>query len=99
MHVNDLWADKQLFRAGMRVEFELEDGDKGLKASAVRLLEGGPVKSDDDDGLCDVLSATDFLHELTEILLTADPSLTGAQITRVRQRLLDNARSHNWIES
>lgn len=40
MHANDLLDDKYLFRPGLRVAFEVEDGDRGLKASDVRIVEG-----------------------------------------------------------
>lgn len=116
MHANDLRDDKYLFRAGLKVEFEVEDGDKGLKASNVRIIDRGgpgpsghhpgstgPIRSgnreDGDDGLCDVLSPTEFQREFTEALLDAVPSLTAAQIVQVRRRAFELARSHNWIES
>ncbi|MFD9721866.1 cold shock domain-containing protein [Streptomyces sp. NPDC059076] len=38
MHANDLLEEKYLFRAGSEVEFLLEEGDKGLKASDIRLV-------------------------------------------------------------
>ncbi|MEO3814453.1 cold shock domain-containing protein [Sphaerisporangium sp. B11E5] len=46
MHVNDLNGDKRLITVDSRVEFMLENGGKGPKASRVRLLErpgGGSV--------------------------------------------------------
>lgn len=46
MHVNDLNGDKRLITVDSRVEFMLENGGKGPKASRVRLLErpgGGTV--------------------------------------------------------
>ncbi|GAA2228335.1 cold shock domain-containing protein [Kitasatospora cystarginea] len=39
MHANDLTEEKYLFRSGVRVEFELQDGDRGPVASQVRLLD------------------------------------------------------------
>ncbi|MFE0019808.1 cold-shock protein [Amycolatopsis sp. NPDC059021] len=39
VHVNDLFFDKQLLSAGVQVEFIPEEGERGLKASHVRLLE------------------------------------------------------------
>lgn len=118
MHANDLRDEKYLFRPGARVAFEVEDGDRGLKASDVRIVErvnstvigrpagpamaaiagrSGPV--DDDEAMCDVLSVDEFRGELTETLIAAAPSLTAAQIVQVRQRLLDLAKSHNWVEA
>lgn len=39
MHANDLLDDKYLFQAGIRVEFGIENGDRGLKASQVRVVD------------------------------------------------------------
>lgn len=41
VHANDLLDDKYLYRPGLRVSFEVEDGDRGLKASDVRLIGQG----------------------------------------------------------
>jgi CspA family cold shock protein len=40
IHVNDLAFDKRLLGPGMKVEFDVEEGDRGLKASRVRLQNG-----------------------------------------------------------
>ncbi|KUJ63988.1 DNA-binding protein [Streptomyces albus subsp. albus] len=110
MHANDLRDDKYLFRVGLKVGFEVEDGDRGLKASNVRLLEqpvqhSSPAKpiaaiscDEDDDSLCDVLSRVDFQQELTEALIEAVPTLTAAQIQQVRRCVLEVAQTHNWVE-
>ncbi|WP_335976524.1 MULTISPECIES: cold-shock protein [Streptomycetaceae] len=37
LHVNDLLIPESFVRSGVAVEFEVEDGDRGLKASSVRL--------------------------------------------------------------
>ncbi|MEU8207191.1 cold shock domain-containing protein [Streptosporangium sp. NPDC049046] len=39
MHVNDLNSDKRLLSIDTRVEFRVENGGKGLKASQVRVLD------------------------------------------------------------
>ena len=41
MHANDFRDDETLFRPGALVEFDLEDGDRGPKASNIRVLERG----------------------------------------------------------
>ncbi|MEU7433865.1 cold shock domain-containing protein [Streptomyces sioyaensis] len=38
MHANDLLEEKYLYQAGSEVEFSMEQGDKGLKASEIRLI-------------------------------------------------------------
>ncbi|WP_328471872.1 cold-shock protein [Streptomyces sp. NBC_00448] len=40
LHVNDLLIPESFVRSGVAVEFEVEDGDRGLKASSVRLAHG-----------------------------------------------------------
>jgi cold shock CspA family protein len=39
LHANDLMMPESFVHTGVAVEFEIEDGDRGLKASSVRLLE------------------------------------------------------------
>ncbi|MFI6284681.1 cold-shock protein [Streptomyces sp. NPDC051018] len=113
LHVNDLRFPEQYVRTGLAVEFEIEEGDRGLKASSVRLPEGadgGPLApsavslagpagtADGDDSLCDVLSAREYVQEVTEVLLSAAPSLTGEQILQIRTGLLQFSKSHGWTE-
>ncbi|WP_205023842.1 cold-shock protein [Streptomyces sp. HB132] len=116
LHVNDLLVSEHLLRSGIAVEFEVEQGDRGLKASSVRLAEGGgttpppaqaaavgarpapPRQADVDDSLCDVLAANDYLHEVTDVLLSAAPTLTGTQILHIRDGLLQFAKNHGWTE-
>ena len=100
----------------MRVEFEAEEGERGLKVAGVRLVDGPErARSEaqpstdgrvvpgtdpgDDDGMCDVLAPRQFAAEITELLVTQVPSLTGAQIVQIRQHLADHARSRGWIEA
>lgn len=111
LHVNDLQFDKRLLGPGALVEFDVEEGDRGLKASHVRMISRGaerPAVSTaprpaprmtDDDGMCDVLSVKEFLEEVTEALMDAAPSITGEQILHVRQRLAQVAHAHGWVEA
>jgi CspA family cold shock protein len=111
MHVNDLDFDKRLIGPGVLVEFEVEDGDRGLKASRVRILSrpsnqsttlnitDNLSRSTIDDGICDVLSTKEFLDEVTEVLLNASPTVTAEQILRIRQGLVRIADTHGWIET
>ncbi|MGI5484335.1 cold shock domain-containing protein [Streptomyces lavendofoliae] len=110
MHANDLVDDKYLYQAGREVEFYLEMGDKGPKASEIRLVHQParrPVPDtalvprdhdDPDDDTLDVLSTAEFQAELTEVLIDADGTLTTAQLKRVRTRVAELARSHGWVE-
>jgi cold shock protein len=104
MHANDLRDEKFLFTPGTSVEFEVVEGDRGLKASSVRILERGQARtpggpSSEDEVMCDVLSPRELMTELTEALLEAAPTLTAAQIVQVRQRIAKLAHAHGWLES
>ncbi|KNB53120.1 cold-shock protein [Streptomyces caatingaensis] len=110
VHVNDVHADKRLIVPGAFVEFVVEEGERGLKASQVRLIDRGARAVDSpaqtfgghaagDDGDCDVLSGKEFLDEVTELLLSAAPAMTGEQILLVRQRLVRLAANHGWVEA
>ncbi|MFC4012519.1 cold-shock protein [Nonomuraea purpurea] len=109
VHANDLLDDKAAFTAGARVEFEVLEGDRGLKAYDVRLLRAespaapaepyqAPAQAHDDDGMCDVLAPEEYRQELIEMLLNGLPELTGAQIVRLSEKLLVIARKHGWVE-
>lgn len=126
LHVNDLLDDKRSVAPGTPVEFEVAQGERGLKAFAVRVreeerpprqaaggTENGPVtagpaqpgeggaparRPEEDDGLCDVLSANEFVQELTEVLLVEAPELTGTQIVHLRRGLLTFAQKYGWVE-
>ncbi|GAA1693126.1 cold shock domain-containing protein [Nonomuraea maheshkhaliensis] len=112
LHVNDMLMPESEVRAGLSVVFEVEEGDKGPKAWRVRPAETPPAvttvaavpsrvttaQGDDDDSLCDVLDADDYLREVTEILLSQAPTLTGAQIMQIRTGLLQFAKNHGWAE-
>jgi CspA family cold shock protein len=103
MHANDLRDEKFLFTPGTTVEFEVVEGDRGLKAAGVKVVERGQARSSgtgpDDDVMCDVLSPRELMQELTEALLEAAPTLTAAQIIQVRQRIAKLAHAHGWLES
>jgi cold shock CspA family protein len=110
LHVNDIEFDKQLLAPGVVVEFEAEKGDRGYKASHVRIPGREPriddtlhaprlvPEIDDDDVMSDVLTVVDFRREVTEAILTCAPSVTGAEIRAIRDTLERLALSHGWIE-
>jgi cold shock CspA family protein len=106
VHVNDLNDDKSLITTGTSVEYELIDGERGLKAFDVSVIGdrlvpgggGGRVSSADDEALCDVLTTRELRIELTELVLDTVPDLTGAQLLKLRDSLLSYARKHGWSE-
>jgi cold shock CspA family protein len=107
LHVNDLFFDKQLLARGTRVQFIAEVGDRGLKASQVRMVEQSSFSGSDhdrrrtadaarDSKLSDVLPASELRSELTELLLTSIPALTAEQVLLVRTCLISFAVKHGW---
>ncbi|MFC5663889.1 cold-shock protein [Kitasatospora misakiensis] len=110
LHVNDMLMPESVVHSGLVVEFEMEEGDRGLKASSVRLPKGAltrpaapavpvaRVAVDGDDVECDVLTSAEFLLEVTELLLEHAPSLTGDQVLKVRNTMLQHAKDHGWAE-
>jgi cold shock CspA family protein len=113
VHANDFGVDRHLVRTGINVEYEAEEGERGLKVATVRLLEGqqptrsprpidhgtGAGTAGEDDGLCDVLAPREFTIEVTETMLRNVPSLTGTQIVQVRAQVVELARAHGWVEA
>lgn len=112
MHVNDLSFDKRLLGPGALVEFDVEEGDRGLKASRVRMINRSspaptsfaPRASDssrlsDDEPMCDVLTVKEFLDEVTENLLEAAPGITAEQVVQIRQRMAQIAHTHGWVDT
>jgi cold shock protein len=108
VHVNDLLDDKSLMVPGRVVQFTVDQGDRGPKASNVTVVLTEPAHSrsapssaesaDYGDDLCDVLSVPDLEHELTEMLLHVDPPLPGSQILNIRKRVVALAQSHGWVD-
>ncbi|MFD2420801.1 cold-shock protein [Amycolatopsis pigmentata] len=108
LHVNDLLDEKSRLRTGVLVEFRVEGGERGPKASSVKIVEtaaevrtvpAGDDGEDAADGFCDVLDLVDFRGTLTELLLEADPGLTAAQILKVRRQLEVLALKYGWVEA
>ncbi|MFH8978146.1 cold shock domain-containing protein [Streptomyces sp. NPDC017890] len=111
MHANDLLDEKYLYQEGREVEFFLEQGDKGPKASQIRLvhqptairLPSRPAGSPDDRqdvreaGGNDATDAALFRAELTEALLGSSGTLTADQIKQVRECVVALARNRGWI--
>ncbi|MGX7828047.1 cold shock domain-containing protein [Actinokineospora sp. 24-640] len=111
LHVNDIDFDKRKLVPGAMVEFVIEEGERGLKASDVSLVSGptraaapvndyggDPAFADDGD-FADLLSVREFRDEVTEALLAGVPTLTAEQVLRVRQTVVGIARAHGWLDA
>ncbi|MCV7371972.1 cold shock domain-containing protein [Mycolicibacterium arabiense] len=109
LHANDLEMEKSSARPGARVSFDVEDGERGQFATSVRPRggasvnqTGGQMESDGGESspgdYVEVLSATEFEHVVTELLLTVTPPLNAPQIVAVRAALMELAGHQNWLE-
>lgn len=109
LHSEELKAYGHTVRIGTRVQFEVLDGQRGLKAFDVTVLDPPPstearearsVSSQDagDDDLSEVISAVEYAREITDALISFCPNITAAQIVEIRQRLTVSARRRGWIE-
>jgi cold shock CspA family protein len=106
LHVNDLLIPESFVRSGVQVEFEIEDGERGLKASSVRLAREAdavpraprPAGAELDDPMCDVLSEEEYTRDVTELLIKTAPWLTGEQIVQIRHQFVRFGKGHGWIE-
>lgn len=110
LHASVFDGDASDLAPGRQVEFQVMAGDRGRKAFAVRLAEGGPAPADqpfqpshspssaEEEQMCDVLSQAEFTAELTEVLLNSVPTLTAQQILQTRQGLLDFAKKRGWVD-
>jgi cold shock protein len=95
---------KDLALRGTRVEYRATGSDRGPKAVTARLLGAPPPAaavggvSRVDDELCEVVPATEYAQAVTDVLIDVAPSVTGAQIAQIRQRLVAYARRYGWLE-
>ncbi|HKT04684.1 MAG TPA: cold shock domain-containing protein [Rugosimonospora sp.] len=111
VHASELTDRGVAVACGTRVQFNIVDGGRGLKAYDVRVVgeEGAPAAATtttraepgeaatDDDG-CEVFSESEFTSQVTDLLLTAVPQLTGAQILELRKHLLQFGRRNGWVD-
>nr|BCB17049.1 DNA-binding protein [Streptomyces nobilis] len=108
MHANDLVDEKYLYQEGSEVEFFMEMGEKGPKASRIRLVHQSNSHQLPRGGLAarsvpapagerTAPAADAFTQDLTEALLDSVGSLTGDQIKQVRACVLDLARARGWV--
>jgi CspA family cold shock protein len=111
VHASVFDGDSSELIPGIPLEFEIIAGERGRKAYSVRFAEeqSAPVprpilpqqafSASEDEQMCDVLSQAEFAAELTELLLTTMPTLTGQQILEVRQGMLESARKRGWVDA
>jgi cold shock CspA family protein len=112
VHANDLGEQRHLFRPGVRVAYDVEEGERGPKVSSIRVLDddlsdptprttgsaGRARASTGDDDMCDVLGVGELTSAVTDVLLENVPELTGKQILEIRRHVVNLCRSHGWVE-
>lgn len=107
LHVNDLdEIEKSDIRAGVRVTFGIEAGDRGEFATAVQLASepsspsGGyrALEGAGEDEYFDVLSAEEFKVHVTELLLQIRPPMNAEQVLHTRARMTEFAQKQGWLE-
>ncbi|MEV5430312.1 cold shock domain-containing protein [Streptomyces sp. NPDC052701] len=111
MHANDLLDEKYLYHEGSEVEFFMEMGEKGPKASQVRLVyqpsanriphrpaaTGESVADRPGDRGDAPRDTARFRTDLTEALVESVDSLTAAQIRQIRSCVVELARARGWL--
>ncbi|MFD0773056.1 cold shock domain-containing protein [Streptomonospora algeriensis] len=86
-----------------RKAYAVRLSDSGA-AGAERATKAGkpsaapPSHAEGDGGMCDVLTPEEFRRELVDKFLRDMPELTGAQIVRVTDGVLEISRKYGWIE-
>jgi len=108
LHANDLEMEKSLARPGVRVSFDVEEGERGQFATSVRPQGGSAAAQfsgqeapfgDESDEYIEVLSAAEFQHAATELVLTVTPPLSASQIVAVRAAFAQMAHQQSWLEA
>jgi cold shock protein len=114
LHASVFNGDPLEIVPGMRVEFQVMVGDRGRKAFAAHSAAdesyfeiphhqaaniSSSVETAEEEEMCDVLSPEELSQELTEILLSGAPELTGGQILQARRDVLEFARKRGWIDA
>jgi len=101
-HASSVLGELGGLRPGTPVEYEPIEGDNGMRALTARVIgEAGdapPRPGGYDADTCDVVSTAELTRVVTDILLAAAPSLTGAQIVDIRDKMTRYADSKGWLE-
>lgn len=108
VHADELAEGGVSARTGARVDFEIIDTQRGLKAFNVRPSGGAqpagtvtrptPVVHEDADGeLCDAIPSNVYASEITDDLISVAPVMTAGQIVEIRDRMIARARTRGWL--
>jgi cold shock protein len=99
VHASELTDRGVAVACGTRVQFNIVDGGRGLKAYDVQVIGEAPAEPArvEEEG-CEVFSESEFTAKVTDLLLTTVPQLTGAHILDLRKNLLQFARRNGWVD-
>jgi CspA family cold shock protein len=100
VHANELTNRGARVTTGTLVEFRVIDSERGPKAYDVKIIEEGTSHSQSvpEDEVFEIFSEADFVHQITELLLSAAPQLSGSTILEIRGAIVPFARKNGWIE-
>ncbi|HEY3262631.1 MAG TPA: cold shock domain-containing protein [Pseudonocardiaceae bacterium] len=111
MHIRDVVGTEDSVTVRTRVEFEVVDGARGLRATDVRAIGTAPAgrlsaagaapslgRDRDDDDVVDVLSEAAYSRHITDVLINVAPTVNGGQIVEIRRMMIAFARKHGWVE-
>jgi CspA family cold shock protein len=108
VHAEELGHVAGSVRVGTRVEFEVMDGSRGLKAFDIRVVPDAPPGSGagrtekagahDETDEWMVVSEREYTTEITDVLVTHCPNITASQIVAIRDHLAGLARQYGWLE-
>jgi cold shock protein len=88
--------DKASAPAGLVASADRAAGDGVTPGPAQQGAVPASQPKPDDDELSEIFSKGEFLQRITDIFLEAAPELTGAQIVKLRERLLEFAAKNGW---
>ena len=89
VHVNEIDSNLRAgFGDGAVIEYELVDGERGLRAEQVEVVSGSSI-----DG-----KPMSYEHQVVDALLECDGTLTAAQITNIRAAMVKVVMGRGWIE-
>lgn len=97
MHANEFLSDDSLLKPGSLVEFETVESERGIRAIDVRHIGGSEPDRVTAPVVSDALTISEFLREVTDLIIEGAPTATGQQIVQIRERFSQAARSHGWV--
>jgi cold shock CspA family protein len=101
-HASSVLGEHGELRPGTPVEYEPLESESGTRALTARVIgasdDAAPRRADNETDDWDVVSTAELTQTVTDILLAAAPTLTGAQIIDIRERITRYADSKGWLE-